>query len=346
MKRRRLCILFGLSVIVCCAIVFGPLPTVLYFPLLRPPLGKASGYEFGVRSFSFSPGLSPSILRLPFSNVSAHSLARLASNITPKNSFDLILRGEIDNLVLRDLKLTYRIGETPGGNTDLSFVEKLPTIRRLEVQNAEVLVTFEGGPQQVELTDLNLVVKDFSSKTGGSIAFRANFAATAPGDTAIAASGRIKADFELTGVHPKPYGKGTVELVVDSTRYTSGNRTASLSGLTLAADLTYDQQTETVAINTLRGESKDFGTIGGGAQVLLRGDLPWSASLSAASIDFARAFATIQPLLPDGYRAWAVQGQGTVETQAEGRFVEGRPSFDGVVVFSFTQGGVGSPSDS
>jgi len=255
----------------------------------------------------------------------------------------VILRGEIDNLVLRDLKLTYRIGEAPGGNADLSFLEKLPTIRRLEVQNAEVLVKFEGGPQQVKLTDLNLAVKDFSSKTGGSIAFRANFAATATGDTAIAASGRIRGEFELTSVHPKPYGKGTVELVVDSTRYTSGNRTASLGGLTLAADLAYDQQAETVAINTLRGESRDFGTIFGTAKVLLRGDMPWSANLSAASIDFARAFAVIQPLLPDGYRAWAVQGQGAVETQAEGRFADGRPLLDGAVVFSFTQGGINSP---
>jgi hypothetical protein len=62
-----------------------------------------------------------------------------------------------------------------------------------------------------------------------------------------------------------------------------------------------------------------------------------------ASIDFARAFAVIQSLLPDGYRAWAVQGQGTVETEAEGTFADGGPSVDGGVVFSFGQGGVSSP---
>ena len=346
MKRRKLFSLLTLGILVCCALIFGVVPTALHFPWLRIPLAKAFGHEFGIRSLSFLPGLSGSVLRLPFGNVGADSLALLASSIAPTSSFEVILRGEIDDLVIRDLKLTYRIGGAPGGNTDLSVLAKLPTIRRLEVQNAEVLVTFEGGPQQVKLTDLNFAVKDFSSKTGGSIAFRANFAATAPGDTAIAASGRIMGDFALTGVHPKPYGKGTVELVVDSTTYTSGNRKASLSGVTLAADLTYDQQTEMVAIDTLRGESEDFGTMIGTAKVLLREDMPWSARFSAASIDFARAFAVFQPLLPDGYRNWTVQGQGTVETQAEGRFADGGPLLDGSVVFSFIQGGISSPDSS
>jgi len=130
---------------------------------------------------------------------------------------------------------------------------------------------------------------------------------------------------------------------VDSARYTSENRTASLSGLTLAADLTYDQETETVAINALRGESKDFGAIRGTAKALLRRDMPWSVSLSAASIDFARAFAVIQPFLPDEYRTWAVQGQGAFETQAKGLFANDQPSLDGTATFSFTQAGFNSP---
>ena len=171
---------------------------------------------------------------------------------------------------------------------------------------------------------------------------RANFTATAAGETAITASGRISGDFELTGVQPRPHGKGTVELVVDSAGYTSGDRAVSLGGLTLAVDLSHDQHAQTFAINTLHGESKDFGRIDAAAKVLLQGNAPWSASVSAASIDFARAFAVIQPLLPDAYRAWTVQGQGAAEAQAKGTLAGGRPWLDGSVVFSFTQGGLGS----
>jgi len=172
-----------------------------------------------------------------------------------------------------------------------------------------------GGQQQVELTGINLTIKNFSPKTGGSIAFQANFAFTSGGDTAIAASGKITGNIRLTGVYPRPYGKGTVELSVDSGKYTSGNRTISLSGLTLATDMVYDQRTETFAITTLRGESKNFGTIEGMAKAVLRGKVPWSATCSVASIDFAQVFGVIKPFLPGEYHAWTLQGKGAVETR-------------------------------
>jgi hypothetical protein len=343
MKRRRLSFLLGIGTLVLCALGFGLVDVALQVPLLPTHIAKARLYGFGIRSLAFASGLSVPLHRVPVANVRADGLTALISNVSPKESSAVTLRGEIETLVLQDLKLTYRLGATPGGKFDLSFLEKLPKIRRLEVRNAEVFVSVEGGPQQVKLTDLNLDVKDFSSTTGGGITFRANFAATAPGDTTIAAGGRIRGDFALTAVHPKPFGKGTVELVVDSAGYARGNRTASLSGLTLFADLTYDQQTETVSIDTLRGESKDFGTIFGAARVSLGGDMRWSAHVSAASIDFARAFAAIRSLVPEAYRTWAVQGQGTAETQAEGTFADGGASLDGSVVFSFDQGGVSSP---
>jgi hypothetical protein len=98
---------------------------------------------------------------------------------------------------------------------------------------------------------------------------------------------------------------------------------------------------ETLAIDKLRAES-DFGTVSGTAKAVLRGDMPWSADVSAASTDLARVFAAIQPLLPDAYRAWIVQGHGTAEAQATGRFAAGRRSLDGAVVLSLSQGGVSS----
>jgi len=343
MKRRRLIFLTALSILTCCGLPPGVWFAVLPSPAVLHSISKAFGYEVNAQTTAFSPGLSGSIFGLPISHVGAKGLALLASTITPKSSLDMILRGEMDSLVLQNLKLTFQIGKATTGTSDVSFLERLPSVRLLEVQNAEILVTFEGGPQQVTLTNVNVAVRDYSSRAGGNIDFHADFAFAGGGDTAIAASGRARGKFRLTGVYPRPSGEGTVELVVDSARYTSGNRTASLSGLTLAADLAYDQQTETVAINALRGEGKDFGTIRGTAKALLRREVPWSASLSAASIDFARVFAVIQPFLPDVYRTWAVQGQGTVETQAEGTLANDQPSFDGTVAFSFTQGGFGSP---
>ncbi len=325
MKRRRLPVLVGLGIVCSCFVVFGTFRIIPRSPLALRPLVKAFAYpiQHAVRQLGGN---------------AATLLLASAAAASPQSLF---LRGEIDNLVLRDLKLTYRIGEASAGNADLAFLERLPSIRRFDVQNAEIRLVFEGTQQQVTLTDFNLSVRDFSPKTGGSIALRANFAATAAEGMAIAVSGRIKGEFELTDIQPRPHGKGTVDLVVDSARYASGNREASLGGLRIAADIAYDRQTETVAIDKLRGES-DFGTVSGTAKAVLRGDMPWSASLSAVSTDLARTFAAIQPLLPDAYRPWTAQGQGAVEAHVDGRFAAGRLSLDGSVVFSISQGGVSS----
>ena len=324
MRRRRLVLLVTAGVVACSCGVFAALPAMLHFSL---PLANAVGRE----------------AKGKIAQLGENAVALLFPKAADASPLSLLLRGDVEDLVLRDLKLTYRIGGAPAGNTDLSFLEKLPSIRRLAVQNAEVLLVFEGKEQKVTLTDFNLTVRDFAPETGGRIAFRAQYSATLAGETVIAASGRITGDFALTGVHPKPHGKGTVELAVDSAEYASGNRAVSLGNVTLAAELAYDHETETFAIDTLRGESRDFGAVLGGARIVLRGDMPWRASVSAGSIDFARVFAAIRSVLPEAYRTWTVQGQGAVEIGAEGRFADGQASLDGTAKFSFSQGGFSSP---
>ncbi len=343
MKLRKLIGIAVLSIIVCSALVLGALFAVLHSPWLLNRLAKAFGYEVSVQTISISPSLSASISGLSIKNLRDDDLMLLAANVTAKNSLGMLLEGEVDSLVLQNPKLTFRIGKEKGKTSDLSFLKKLPNIRLLDIQNAEAHFTFEEGQQQVELTNINLTIKNYSSKAGGGITFQTNFAFTTGGETAIAASGKIKGNFQLTGVYPKPYGKGTVELVVDSGKYTSDKRTVSLSGLTLATDMVYDQRTETFAITTLRGESKNFGAIKGTAKAVLRGDMPWDANLSVASIDFAQVFAVIKPFVPEEYRTWTMQGAGAVETQLQGTYANDRLGLNGNVTFSFSQGGFSSP---
>jgi hypothetical protein len=343
MKLSKLIFFALLGLIACCGILVGALFAALHSPSLLNRLANAFGYEVSAQTISLSPRLSGSISGLRIKSLRDDGLTLLASNVKAKSSLAMILRGEVDSLVLQNPKLTFRIGKETGGKSDLSFLEKLPNIRLLDIQNAEALFTFEVAQQQVKLSDTSLTIKDYSSKAGGSIVFQTNFAFTTAGETAIAASGKIKGNFQLTGVYPKPYGKGTVELVVDSGKYTTDNRTVSLNGLTLAADMVYDRRTETFALTTLRGESKNFGAIKGTAKAEVRGEMPWSANLSVASIDFAQVFAVIKPFLPEEYRTWTMQGAGAVETQLQGTYANDRPSLTGTVTFSFTQGGFSSP---
>src|SRR3972149_752552 len=181
-KLRKLTLLFLFSALACCAVALGTLFAALHSPWLVSLLAHAFGYEVSARTVSFSPSLSGSISGLSIKSLKSDGLTLLASNVTTKNSLDRILRGEVDSLVLRNPKLTFRIDKEKGGKTDLSFLTKLPNVRLLDIQNAEALFTFEGSQQQVKLSNVNLTVKNFSSKTGGRVAFQANLDFTNGGD--------------------------------------------------------------------------------------------------------------------------------------------------------------------
>jgi len=270
-------------------------------------------------------------------------LTLLASSVTATNSLDYVLRGEIDSLVLRNPTFTFRIGNGPAGTADLSFLAKLPSVRRLEIQNGEAHLMFEAEHQQVKLDNMNITIKDFSSKGGGSVSFQSSFAFERSGGATFAARGKITGDLQLAGLDPRPHGRGTIELSVESGTYTRDNRTVSLDSLVVATDLAYDQRPNTLTINRLHGESKSLGSIQGNARAVLRDDMPWSANLSVASIDFAKLVGVLKPFLPEEYRTWTMQGEGAVETQVRGTLANEQPSLDGTMTFSFTQGGFSSP---
>jgi hypothetical protein len=342
-KLRKIVLVGLLGLIVCCGLVLGAGYTLLHSPSFLNRLANAYGYEVQAQAISISPDLTGSISNVRIKSLGDGGLTLLASKVTAKTSLDMILRGEVESLVLQNPKLTFRTGKETQGNSDLSFLQKLPNIRLLDIQNAEVDLSGAGGQPQAKLTSANVTIRNLSSKTGGSIAFQTNFALAIAGTPAITASGRLTANFQLIGVYPRPFGKGTVELRVDSGSYASGGRTVSLGGLRLATDMVYDRQTETFAITTLQGESQDFGAIEGTAKAVLRKETPWSARLSVGSMDFAQVFTLLKPFLPEEYHAWTTQGRGAVETNLQGTYANGQPSFSGQVSFSFSQGGFSSP---
>ncbi len=269
--------------------------------------------------------------------------SHLAASVTVINPLGLSLRGEIDNLVLRNLKLTFRLRTQQNGELGLPFLAALPRVRRLEIQDAEVLVAYDGGPQRLELTSVNVVVKDFSPNTGGEIALGARFAFAGGGNTGAAAHGTLKGTFQVGGVSPRPHGRGSVALVLDSGTYRIGGRPISLAGLAMTADLAYDQRTETVTLNALHVQSPALGTVEGTAQAILRGAMPWHADLSAPAIDVAHVFAVLKPFLPKEYADWTTQGQGRVRAHVRGVLGSDGSPFEGTVTCTLAQGGFSSP---
>ena len=332
-----------LAIVACGSLVAGALFAALHSPWVLSRLAQAFGYDVSAQTVSLSPNLSGFVSRLSIKSLRDDSLTLVASNVTAKNSLDMILRGEIDTLVLDNPTLTFRMGPDTTTRPDFSFLQVVPNIRLLDIHNGEALITFVGGQQQVRLTGANISVRHFSPKTGGSIALETDFSLTSAGATAIAARGRVTARLQFTGVYPRPYGAGTVEITINSGSYTSSGQAVHLSGLRVATDIVYERRTETFAITALRGDSKGFGPIEGTAQAVLRGEVPWRAHLAVKSIDFAQVFTLIKPFLPAEYHSWTTQGRGAVETDLQGTYVSGHPSFSGNVTLSFNQGGFSSP---
>jgi hypothetical protein len=343
MKIRTLVLFVLLGLLACCGILLGGVFALLHSPWLLNRLAGAFGYDVRAQALAFSPNLSGSISDLSITRRGDDAFALRAMDVTATNSFDRLLHGEIDSLVLQNPKLAFRIGKATGASSDLSFLDKLPNIRLLDIRNAEALFTFEGLRRQVRLTNGHLTLTNYSSKTGGGVAFRTHFAVTTGGEQAIAASGTLKGSFQLTAAYPRPYGQGTLELAVDSGKYTIDGRTRSLGGLALVASLAYDQPSDTLAITILRGESPSLGSITGGAKAVLRGEVPWSANLSVATIDLAQVFALLGPFLPEAYRTWSMQGVGAADAHLQGTYANDRLAFTGTLTFSFSQGGFSSP---
>ncbi len=345
-RLRTLILAAALAILATSALVVGGVFIALRSPALLTRLAGRFGYEVTAQEFVLSPTLSGSISGLSVKPLGGGGMALLCGTVTTSNSLDLLLQGEIDSLVLQNLRLTFRIGsESTGGAYDLSLLGKLPNVRRLEIQNAEVLLAFEGDRQRLAVTEGQLTLANFSPTKGGSVTFRAKFALEAGGDTALTARGTVAGKLQLTGPLPRPSGSGSLEFSIDSGAITTGRQTIPLGGLTLAAELGYDRKTDALAITALRGASAQFGAIQGTAHAILKGETPWSANLSVGSIDFPKVFEIVKPLLPEEYHAWAIQGQGAVETALKGTYANAQPSLSGTLTFSFSQGGFSSPDN-
>ncbi len=300
------------------------------------------GYEVRAETASFSPFLSGEFKNLAIKKTGDDGLTLICENVSVNNALELMLKGHIDTLILDKPKLAFRIGRK---KTDLTFLNKLPDVRLLDIRNAEAVFTFEGNEQKVTLSNFNFTLRDFSPKRGGDMEIETFFAYVDSPKSELAAAGRFKSTFRLAGAYP-PYGSGTADLVLDDTAYLLGGKKAVVSALILSADLLFDRKTETFTLRSLKGSSKQFGQIQGTAKAVLRGDTPWSARLAVSSMEFAQAFSVVTPLLPDEYSAWTMQGKGAVETTLSGTFAGEQLALQGTMAFSFSEGGFSSPDAS
>ena len=339
-KRRKIIIatLCGLGLL-CFALV-----VALFFFLQSPTalrvLAFALGYEISADAVSLSPGLSGSIEELRITDPKS-GLTITCSDVTIKNSLLMLLTGRIDSLVLQNPKLTLQKSKSSGEKPDFSFLQKLPAVRLLEIQNAEI--SYRAGDElRLALTGFYFSVKDFSPKTGGQLTLASGFSYTAAADARMSAQGKVKAAFQLTGLYPRPYGKGTLELVLDSGEYEAENKGIMLRDLLLGMKLNYDKNTETVTVETT-GKHAAFGQLKAVAKTEVNDALPWSLNATLSAIDLGKAFTALQPLLSGDAKGWTMRGTAKLEAALQGTYTDKQLTLNSKSLLSFRKMGVSSP---
>ena len=341
-KKTILMAFCGIAIV--CFIMYAALVVVLQSSAVLNYLASAFGYEISAGAVSFSPGFSGKIEGLRIQDAKS-GLTVICPDVEVKHLLTLLLEGRIDSLVLRNPRLTIRSDTPKGGKPDLSFLEKLPTVRLLDIQNADVDY-LSSDARELKLTDCNIKITDFSPGSGGGISLRSTFSYTSDADTRVSLRGRVVALLRLTGLYPKPYGKGSIDLTLDSGEYGAGGKTVSLHESSLAATITYDRDTETVTLGRLDAKGGEIGTVKASASASMTGSMPWQLSVAISSLDIAKVFGTLRAFLPYDVRGWAIKGRGGIETVLHGVYADKKLSFSGPATISFKDAGASSPDNS
>ncbi|MFA5073841.1 MAG: hypothetical protein WC539_08105 [Nitrospirota bacterium] len=160
-------------------------PAVLNF------LASKSGYDISARDVSLSPGLSGHIDDLVIKDTNT-GLTIVCSDVSIKNSLLKLMTGKMDTLVFKNPKLIF---QSSSRKLDFSFLEKLPDVKLLDIQNAEVEYS-AGHNQKLKLTHCDLTVRDFSVKKGADISVQSNFSFRRD-ENKLSAKGTIAAKVRL-----------------------------------------------------------------------------------------------------------------------------------------------------
>ncbi len=335
---KRPATLGGIVLLGCLAVICGGGFALLHSPFAVNRVGRLFGYDIRADTVALSPSLSGSLSGVTVTRLQDGQVVLAAAGLTAQNSLAMLLKGEIESLELRNPKFTYRLGAADA-SPSLVSLQNLPNVRLLRIQNAEVQLTFATGPERVHLRRADLTVRNLSSAAGGSIALRTAFTASY-GD--VTAEGTVTANVELTGLYPRPSGKGSVALAVESGRLAVGGQSIALAGFSLAGDLAYDKATDKFRISGLRGEGPRLGMLTGTVEATLKSDNPWMADLKTTPVEFANLLTVMQPFLPEDYRGWSVQGKGVADLNVKGTYTD-RLAFGGTLTLAFDSGGFSSP---
>jgi hypothetical protein len=300
-----------------------------------------------------------------------------------ENGFDILLaqadvqasvgtrwQVEVDKILLTGPKFTFHMKDE---KTDpFAVLKKLPPVRLLMVKNGQL--ELKSGSSAYSIPGLEMTVRDFKPEGGGKLHAKSRFSIHSE---EMIGRGMMETTLDISRFSPRPFGSGSAQLSLDTGSFGG----MKLDGATLTAELklngevlsldgakatirnlsrgegseqinlrdiktrfnsSYDQKTSGFTLTAFEGSGADVGLLKGRASGTVT-PLTWVLSLRASSLELARVFGLVKPLLPETYRNWTFKGKGALELESEGRQADGMTVWKAAAVVDLNEGGFASP---
>jgi hypothetical protein len=292
-----------------------------------------------------------------------------------KGKASRLLKIKLDKITLTDPKITVTLKKEKSQTNPFETLQKLPAIHLLEIKNGRLDLKSDSTVYSIQ--GLNVTLTDFNPKGSGHLSGKSNFNIISR-DTK--AGGSLEAALDFARFLPSPSASGSFRIIFDNSLFGNVNLDGATfaSGLNLDGDnisldgakitasniaqekgkgkfavkniqaqanASYNQKTSGFSLTSLEFSGADIGLLKGHVSIASN-PLAWDASLQASSLDIAKAFGMIKPLLPENYREWTFKGKTGFELESKGRNEDDALIWNVKAVLDLHEGGFASPDSS
>ncbi len=379
--KRSIVMSFLLFIVLLCICIF----TLLFFLIQKPVFVNALakifrnqiGFNISIGDISISPDFNAEMRDIRIMPSDDEGIALFVSYANIQSGFTNLFQGEIHKAVLKEPSLSV-ILEKKDTKFDLSFLKKLPPVQLLEIDKGDIQLLLGQDGQSIRLSEINLILKDFSPLKGGAIKFKFKINVKSKHTDSEGGAGHGEGDFSFTRLSPEPLGKGTIKLSMNmadfdalqiqnlslnmavnmkpdeftmssekpftgSLTYKTKDRDIVLRDMQLMPFANYNAKTGKLFAGLKNSSIGNLGAFDLTINSLIKQDYPWKASINAQSVDIQKTSEIFKAFLPSPYNTWTFQGIGSAEIKMEGDYKDNKLSGNGKIMLQFKEGGFSSP---
>lgn len=354
----------------------------VFFLLIQSPLfvnvfARLLGFNLSVGDISVSPVLSAEVRDLRLDGTANGGMSLSVSYAYIEGGISNSLQAEVTRASIQQPSLAIALSEKEQ-KFNLSFLSKLPPVQFLEIVKGEVQFSTGEDGEIIQLKDINLTLRDFSPKKGGSVKFTCKVTIKHKNLEAVNDAGLCTGDFHFTRLTPEPAGRGAFKITINNAHfktlqiqslsvdvslminsgeliisalkplsgsfiYKKDDKDIVLKDVQLMPYLSYSTKTRNINAAAKNGRIGGLGAFDLNIAAELKHDYHWKAFIKAPAVNIEKASEIFRTLLPEPYNKWSFQGAGALEISMEGDYRDKRIAGSGRLIIEFKEGGFSAP---